>query len=177
MATYKQIQTRVKQWYGFITKTRWIANIKHMSGLPMRKTFNRHDPERVELRLKYKVESICARLKRFGMIAWKYTIKSTSSKRHIINLCTQPNFTENYHKNKKIKKISWHPMFSRFSSMRIGGSSYITTSFCWIYLFLQRMPSRQNSFFGHALTTTPNPIWCWSLAHITCLSKQNTTRG
>jgi len=69
MATYKQIQTRVKQRYGFISKTRWIAHIKHMSGLPMRKTFNRHDPERVELRLKYKVESICARLKRFGMIA------------------------------------------------------------------------------------------------------------
>jgi len=36
------IQDWVKQQYGFVPKTCWIAHVKHMSGLPMRKAHNRH---------------------------------------------------------------------------------------------------------------------------------------
>jgi hypothetical protein len=68
MATYKQIQAWVKQQYGFIPKTCWIAHVKHMSGLLMRKAPNRQGVERVEPCPPGRVESIRAALRHFGMI-------------------------------------------------------------------------------------------------------------
>ena len=47
MATYKQIQDWVKQQYGFTPETCWIAHVKNLSGLPMRKALNRQGVERV----------------------------------------------------------------------------------------------------------------------------------
>jgi hypothetical protein len=37
MATYEQIQDYVRKKYGFIPKTCWIAHVKEMCGLQMRK--------------------------------------------------------------------------------------------------------------------------------------------
>ena len=68
MATYKQIQDWVKQQCGFIPKTCWIAHVKYMSGMPMRKAPNRQGPERVEPCPPEKVEPIRSALRHFGMI-------------------------------------------------------------------------------------------------------------
>jgi hypothetical protein len=68
MATYKQIQGWVKHKYGFIPKTCWIAHVKNMSGLPMRKAPNRKGTERVEPCPPGKVELIRSALRHFGMI-------------------------------------------------------------------------------------------------------------
>lgn len=68
MATYKRIQDWVKQNYGFTPKTCWIAHVKEMSGLPVRKAPNRRDAERVYLCPPEKVEPIRAALRHFGMI-------------------------------------------------------------------------------------------------------------
>jgi hypothetical protein len=68
MATYQQIQSWVKQRYGFLPKTCWIAHVKHMCGLPMRKAPNRQGAERVEPYPPKKVEPIRAALRHFGMI-------------------------------------------------------------------------------------------------------------
>lgn len=68
MATYKQIQTWVKQQHGFVPKTCWIAHVKYMSGLPMRKAPNRQGAERVVPCPQEKVAPIRAALKHFGMI-------------------------------------------------------------------------------------------------------------
>jgi hypothetical protein len=68
MATYKQIQDWVKQRYGFIPKTCWIAHVKDMSGLPMRKAPNRQGVERVEPSPPGKVEPIMSALRHFGII-------------------------------------------------------------------------------------------------------------
>jgi hypothetical protein len=68
MATYKQIQTWVKQTYGFVPKTCWIADVKFQSGMPMRKAPNRRGVERVKPCPPEKVESIRSALQHFGMI-------------------------------------------------------------------------------------------------------------
>jgi len=68
MATYKQIQEWVKQRYGFVPKTCWIAHVKHMFGLPMRKAPNRQGAARVEPCPPGKVEPIRSALRYFGMI-------------------------------------------------------------------------------------------------------------
>lgn len=68
MATYKQIQTWVKQNYGFVPETCWIADIKSQSGLPMREAPNRKGAKRVKPCPPEKAESIRAALRHFGMI-------------------------------------------------------------------------------------------------------------
>jgi hypothetical protein len=68
MATYEQIQKRVKQIYGFAPETCWIADVKSQSGLPMRKAPNRKGAARVKPCPPEKVESIRAALSHFGMI-------------------------------------------------------------------------------------------------------------
>lgn len=68
MATYKQIQAWVKQNYGFVPETCWIADVKSQSGLPMRKAPNRQGAERVKPCPPKKVGSIRAALHHFGMI-------------------------------------------------------------------------------------------------------------
>jgi hypothetical protein len=67
MATYKQIQGWVKQKYGFIPKTCWIADVKDQAGLPMRKAPNRYGVERVEPCPLNKTEPIRSALQHFGM--------------------------------------------------------------------------------------------------------------
>lgn len=68
MGTYKQIQAWVKQNYGFVPATCWIADVKFQSGLPMRKAPNRQGVERVKPCPPDKVKSIRATLRHFGMI-------------------------------------------------------------------------------------------------------------
>lgn len=68
MATYKQIQAWVKQQYGFVPKTCWIADVKHQAGLPMRVAYNRQGAERINPCPSGKVEPIRAALHHFGMI-------------------------------------------------------------------------------------------------------------
>ena len=57
MTTYKNIQEWVKMNYGFTVKTCWIAHVKEMCGLKLRKAPNRYDenkrtnpcpPEKIE---------------------------------------------------------------------------------------------------------------------------------
>ncbi len=68
MATYKQIQTWVKQNYGFVPETCWIADMKFRAGLPMRKAPNRKGAERVRPCPPEKMAPIQAALRHFGMI-------------------------------------------------------------------------------------------------------------
>jgi len=67
MATYKQIQEWVRKQYGFIPKTCWIAHVKEMSGLPLRKAPNRRGANRLFPCPPEKVEPIQAALQHFGM--------------------------------------------------------------------------------------------------------------
>ena len=69
MATYKQIQTWVKQKYGFVPKTCWIADVKHQCGLPMRQAPNRKDAGRVYPCPAEKKQVILDALRHFGMIS------------------------------------------------------------------------------------------------------------
>lgn len=68
MATYKQIQDWVKQQYGFVPKTCWIAHVKHLSSLPMRDAPNRLGEERVYPCPPEKEEPIRAALRFFRLI-------------------------------------------------------------------------------------------------------------
>ena len=68
MATYKEIQAWVKQNYGFVPETCWIADVKSQSGLPMQKAPNRKDAERVKPCPPEKVVSIPVALRHFGVI-------------------------------------------------------------------------------------------------------------
>jgi hypothetical protein len=68
MATYKQIQEWVKQQYGFIPKTCWIADAKNQAGIPMRKAPNRQGLDRVEPCPPNKIAPIREALRHFGMI-------------------------------------------------------------------------------------------------------------
>jgi hypothetical protein len=68
MATYKEIQKWVKQNYGFVPKTCWIADVKQQAGLQVRKAHNRKGDGRVCPCPQGKVEPICAAMSHFGMI-------------------------------------------------------------------------------------------------------------
>ena len=46
MATYKQIQAYVHKKYGYVPETCWIAHVKELSGLPVRRAPNRRSDER-----------------------------------------------------------------------------------------------------------------------------------
>lgn len=41
MATYKEIQVYVREKYGFVPETCWIAHVKELCGLKMRPAHNR----------------------------------------------------------------------------------------------------------------------------------------
>ena len=68
MATYKEIQSWVKQNYGFVPKTCWIAEVKEISGLPVRKAHNQKGAERLHPCPYEKANPIRAALRHFGMI-------------------------------------------------------------------------------------------------------------
>ena len=44
MATYKEIQDYVKDTYGFLPKTCWIAHMKELCGVPIKNAPNRISP-------------------------------------------------------------------------------------------------------------------------------------
>lgn len=46
MATYKKIQSYIKREYGCSVKSCWIAHMKSICGLPVRKAYNRQDPNK-----------------------------------------------------------------------------------------------------------------------------------
>ena len=48
MATYKEIQGYVKETYGFLPKTCWIAHIKELCGIPVKNAPNRISPSHRE---------------------------------------------------------------------------------------------------------------------------------
>ena len=67
--TYKEIQSWVKYSYGFVAQTCYIAHVKEMCGLPLRKAWNRPDAtKRVKPCPPGKVEPIKQAFKHFGMI-------------------------------------------------------------------------------------------------------------
>jgi hypothetical protein len=68
MPTYKEIQSWVKQNYGFVPKTCWIAEMKEKEGLPVRKAPNRKDTERVYPCPAGKEDAIRAAFHHLGMI-------------------------------------------------------------------------------------------------------------
>lgn len=68
MATYKQIQFWVKQKYGFVPKTCWIADVKNQCGLPMRIAPNRKGAKREYPCPPEKTVAIIAALRYFEMI-------------------------------------------------------------------------------------------------------------
>ena len=47
MATYRQIQDWVRQQHGFVPKSCWIAHVKEMCGLPVRRSPNRRGEARL----------------------------------------------------------------------------------------------------------------------------------
>jgi hypothetical protein len=68
MATYKEIQIWVRQQYGFVPQNCWIAHVKEISGLRLRRAPNRQGTERVRLCPQEKVELIQAALRYSGML-------------------------------------------------------------------------------------------------------------
>jgi hypothetical protein len=69
MASYKVIQNWIRNEYGFVVKTCWIADIKEQCGLPMRKAPNRYDEDiRTNPCPTDKIESIKRAFKHFHMI-------------------------------------------------------------------------------------------------------------
>ncbi|HUU37581.1 MAG TPA: hypothetical protein VMW46_05185 [Candidatus Desulfaltia sp.] len=69
MATYKQIQKWVKESYGFTVKPCWIAHVKEICGLKLRKAPNRlYELKRANPCPPKKLEPIRKALKHFSEI-------------------------------------------------------------------------------------------------------------
>ena len=69
MATYKQIQDWVRNNFGFVIETCWIAHVKEMCGLELRQAPNRLDEtHRTNPCPSDKVEPIKDAFRHFGMI-------------------------------------------------------------------------------------------------------------
>ncbi|PKL58077.1 MAG: hypothetical protein CVU42_15550 [Chloroflexi bacterium HGW-Chloroflexi-4] len=68
MATYIEIQKWVKEKYGFVPKTCWIAHVKEISGLSVRRAHNRINEKRMKPCPENRFEPIQAALKHFRII-------------------------------------------------------------------------------------------------------------
>ncbi len=68
MATYKQIQEWVKGKYNFVPKTCWIAHVKEICRLPVKRAHNRMGEERKNPCPPNKVDQIQDCFRHFGMI-------------------------------------------------------------------------------------------------------------
>ena len=68
MATYRQIRQWVKDHYGFLPKSCWIAHVKEIHGLPRRDAPNRRGEEREEPCPPKKQAAIEAAFRHFGML-------------------------------------------------------------------------------------------------------------
>jgi len=67
MVTYKEIQAFVKREYGFVPKTCWIAHVKELCGLPVKKAWSRKG-ERTHPCPSEKMDAIKDAFKHFKMI-------------------------------------------------------------------------------------------------------------
>ncbi|MCW4002377.1 MAG: hypothetical protein NWE95_00480 [Candidatus Bathyarchaeota archaeon] len=67
MATYREIQLYVKRKHGFVPKTCWIAHVKELCHIPLRKAWNRKG-ERPHRCPKDKIDKIKEAFEHFGMI-------------------------------------------------------------------------------------------------------------
>lgn len=68
MATYKQIQEYVRRQHGFTPETCWIAHVKELNGLPVRRASNRRGKQRVKPCPLDKQAPIRAAFEHFGML-------------------------------------------------------------------------------------------------------------
>ena len=69
MATYKEIQGYVKETYGFLPKTCWIAHMKELCGIPVKNAPNRISPShRKKTCLPEKMPYDKEAFRHFGMI-------------------------------------------------------------------------------------------------------------
>jgi hypothetical protein len=68
MATYQEASDFVKRIYGFVPKSCWIAHAKELSGLPVRRAWNRASRGRKVPCPSEKTEPIQAAFRHFGML-------------------------------------------------------------------------------------------------------------
>ena len=68
MATYSEISNFVKEAFGFAPKSCWIAHVKELSGLPVKRAWNRSSQGRKVPCPPGKVEPIRAAFRHFGML-------------------------------------------------------------------------------------------------------------
>ncbi len=69
MATYGEIQSYIKNKYGYIVKGCWIAHVKEMSGLDVKVSYRREDINKRKVPCpESKIEPIKDALRHFGMI-------------------------------------------------------------------------------------------------------------
>lgn len=68
MPTYKQIQNYVKEKYGFIPKTCWIADLKSQYGLTTKVAYNRKGKKRVHPCPESKKKFIISAFRHFSMV-------------------------------------------------------------------------------------------------------------
>ena len=66
--TYAKMQEYVKQKYGFSPKSCWIADVKELCGLTVRKGWNRVGKQRMHPCPKDKFEAIKEALNHFGLL-------------------------------------------------------------------------------------------------------------
>jgi hypothetical protein len=67
MPTYKEIETWVKDNYGWTPKTCWIAHCKELNGLSVNRAHNRQGEERIVPCPENKRSAIEAAFRYFGM--------------------------------------------------------------------------------------------------------------
>jgi hypothetical protein len=68
MATYAQVQGYVRRTYGFVPQTGWIAHVKELHGLPVRRASNRRGAERLSACPAGRRAAIEEALRHFGML-------------------------------------------------------------------------------------------------------------
>lgn len=68
MCTYREIQLYVKARYGFEPRTCWIAHVKELSGIPVRRAWNRKPDGRAVPCPPNKVEPIQEAFRHFGLL-------------------------------------------------------------------------------------------------------------
>ena len=68
-ATYIQIQEFVKETAGFVPKKDWIAHVKELNGLRLRRTRHEPRPDRLEPCPTSKRKAIEDALRRFGVLS------------------------------------------------------------------------------------------------------------
>ena len=68
MATYKEIQDYVKEKYGFIPKTCWIADLKSQYGLTTKVAYNRKGKKQIHSCPENKKKFIILAFRHFSMV-------------------------------------------------------------------------------------------------------------